>query len=590
MCGIAGVMTNDAQQPKIALLDGFLRALSHRGPDGEGRYEKPGVGLVQTRLAIIDLSTGDQPLYGDNGTALVANGEIYNYLELKGDFPTTHFKTHSDCEVPLATYVRDGADFAKPLRGMYAIALHDARDHALYLARDPFGIKPLYFAEIPGGIVFASELQAILKANLLAAKIRPQTATELVQLQFTTGRDTIFEGISRVAPGETLVLRGGSVVGRRQKHALPEGARSPISEADALQALDDALMDSVAVHQRSDVPYGIFLSGGIDSTAVLACMARLNEKPVRCFTAGFPDTTAHDERENARRVAKSVGAEHVEIAVTEQDFWTHLPAIAAAMDDPAADYAVLPTYLLAAEAAKELKVVLTGEGGDEIFAGYGRYRSALRSPFLGGRPMRRRGFLEGLGVLRDSTRRWRTGIAAAERRLSACKYTRLQQAQALDCADWLPNDLLLKVDRCLMAHGLEGRTPLLDSVVAGIAFPLPDELKIVKGRGKYLLRRWLEKALPAAEPVTEKRGFTVPVAEWMQPQAGQLAALVSRSEGVTQICHPEKVGALFGNFGRFGGKHEGIACWQLLFYALWHAVHVEKRPVVENVFAMLGSA
>jgi len=259
MCGIAGVMTSATAQPNSALLDGFLRALSHRGPDGEGRYEAPGVGLVQTRLAIIDLSTGDQPLYGDNGTALVANGEIYNYLELKSEFSPSEFKTHSDCEVPLATYARDGADFARALRGMYAIALHDARDHALYLTRDPFGIKPLYYAEHSGGIVFASELQAILKSNLLAPKVRVSAATELVQLQFTTGRDTIFEGIHRVAPGETLVLRGGRIVGRRQKRALPEGPPLRLSEADALKELDAALMDSVAVHQRSDVPYGMFL-------------------------------------------------------------------------------------------------------------------------------------------------------------------------------------------------------------------------------------------------------------------------------------------------------------------------------------------
>ena len=491
--------------------------------------------------------------------------------------------------MPLATYERDGADFAKDLRGMYAIALHDARDHALYLSRDPFGIKPLYYAECSGGIVFASEVQAILKTNLLAATIRPQAATELVQLQFTTGRDTIFEGIHRVAPGETLALRGGRIVGRRQKPALPEGPPLPLDESEALKSLDAALMDSVAVHQRSDVPYGMFLSGGIDSAAVLACMARLNEKPVRAFTAGFPGTSTHDEREIARRVAKSVGAQHIEIAVTEKDFWSRLPAIAAAMDDPAADYAVLPTYLLAAEAAKELKVVLTGEGGDELFAGYGRYRSALRSPFLGGRPMRRRGFLEGLDVLRDSSRRWRTGIAAAERRLSIGDYTRLQQAQALDCADWLPNDLLLKVDRCLMAHGLEGRTPLLDPVVAGLAFRLPDELKIAKGRGKYLLRRWLQDALPAADPFGEKRGFTVPVAEWMQPRAGQLAPLVARSAGLAEICIPEKLSALFAAFGASGGKHQGIACWQLLFYALWHAVHVEKRALKDDVFAMLES-
>jgi asparagine synthase (glutamine-hydrolysing) len=587
MCGIAGLMSTDAAQPNPALLDGFVRALSHRGPDGEGRYEVPGVGLVQTRLAIIDLSTGDQPLFGENGTALVANGEIYNYLELKPALSGFPFKTHSDCEVPLAAYARDGADFAQTLRGMYAIALHDARDRALYLARDPFGIKPLYYAEYPGGIVFASELQAILKSRLLAPRIRTSTATELVQLQFTTGRETIFEGIHRVAPGETLILRGGHIVGRRQKQALPQGAPLRIGETEALKVLDAALMDSVAVHQRSDVPYGMFLSGGIDSAAVLACMARLNDKPVRAFTAGFPATAAHDEREAARRIAQSVGAEHVEISVTERDLWSHLPAIVAAMDDPAADYAVLPTYMLAAEAAKELKVVLTGEGGDELFAGYGRYRSALRSPFLGGRPMRRRGFLEGLDVLRDSSRQWRSGIAAAERRLSIGTYTRLQQAQALDCADWLPNDLLLKVDRCLMAHGLEGRTPLLDPIVADFAFRLPDGLKIEKGRGKYLLRRWLQDALPASDPFAEKRGFTVPVGEWIQPHAARLAAPVSRSSGVAEICHQEKVGALFNAFGARGGKHEAIACWQLLFYALWHATHVERRPVVDDVFAML---
>jgi asparagine synthase (glutamine-hydrolysing) len=587
MCGIAGIMTADGSQPSAAVLDGFLRALAHRGPDGEGRLLAPGVGLVQTRLAIIDLSTGDQPLYGPQGTALVANGEIYNYVELKREFAAAAFKTASDCEVPLATYARDAADFAKSLRGMYAIALHDARDHALYLARDPFGIKPLYYAEYSGGMIFASELQALVKTGLIAPKIRTEAATELVQLQFTTGRATIFENVYRVAPGETLSLRGGRIVGRKQKPALPEAAALELGEPEALKLLDTALMDSVAVHQRADVPYGMFLSGGVDSSAILACMARLNETPVHAFTAGFPGSAAKDERESAKRVAKAAGAEHVEIAVTERHFWRHLPAIAAAMDDPAADYAILPTFLLAAEAAKELKVVLTGEGGDELFAGYGRYRSALRSPFLGGRPMRRHGFLDGLGVLRDSSRHWRAGISAGEQRLASAKMTRLQQAQALDCADWLPNDLLLKVDRCLMAHGLEGRTPLLDPVIADLAFRLPDGLKIAGRKGKYLLRRWLEQALPAADPFGEKRGFTVPVGEWIRPRAHHLAPLIAASAGVSEICHPEKVAALFETFEDRGGKHEGIACWQLLFYALWHAIHVERRNPTGDVFATL---
>jgi asparagine synthase (glutamine-hydrolysing) len=412
------------------------------------------------------------------GAVLVANGEIYNDLEIRRQLADAHYQSKSDCESPLHLYRRKGLDFVDDLRGMYAIAIYDRATSKLVLTRDPFGIKPLYYAEYPGGMIFASEVQALLKTGLVAPKVRIEAATELVQLQFITGRRTIFEDINRVAPGETLSLRGGRIVGRRQKPALPEGTALEIDEAEALKLLDGALMDSVAMHQRSDVPYGMFLSGGVDSSAILACMARLNDTPVRAFTAGFPGTAAADERESAKRVAKAAGADHVEIAVTESDFWRYLPAIAAAMDDPAADYAMLPTYLLAAEAAKELKVVLTGEGGDELFAGYGRYRSALRSPLLGGRPMRRRGFLDGMGVLRDSSRHWRAGISAGERRLAAGDMTRLQQAQALDCADWLPNDLLVKLDRCLMAHGLEGRTPLLDPVIADLAFKLPDGLKI----------------------------------------------------------------------------------------------------------------
>jgi asparagine synthase (glutamine-hydrolysing) len=586
MCGIAGYMTVDGA-PAPAVFDTFLAALGHRGPDGEGRYVAPGVGLAQTRLAIIDLNTGDQPLYGSQGTALVANGEIYNYLELRREFPPESFKTASDCEVPLATYVRDGPNFSTPLRGMYAIALHDAREHVLYLSRDPFGIKPLYYAEYSGGILFASEPRALRLTNLTPSAIRAEKAVELLQLQFTTGRATIYEGIHRVRPGETLTLRGGRIVDRTTAPALPEAPPQIVSEEDAIALLDSALMDSVMVHQRSDVPYGLFLSGGIDSSAVLVCMSRLNDRPVRAFTAGFPGSSAHDEREHAKAVAKAAKAEHIEITVTEKEFWRHLPAIAATMDDPAGDYAIVPTWFLAAQAARELKVVLTGEGGDEIFAGYSRYRTLLRSPFLGGRVMRKRGFFDGLSVLRDQTHRWRSGIAAAERRLAATDMTMLQQAQALDCTDWLPNDLLLKLDRCLMAHGLEGRTPLLDPIVAAGAFRLPDALKISGRTSKYLLRKWLAERLPAAQSFAPKRGFTVPVAEWIRSRARVLAEPISKSSGVAELCVPEMVQRLFARFGDHGGKHEGIACWLLLFYALWHRVHVEGTEPGMDVFDTL---
>jgi asparagine synthase (glutamine-hydrolysing) len=586
MCGIAGLILTERAVPPRDQLDALQRALSHRGPDGAKRHVDWGLGLVHTRLAIIDLETGDQPLFGPNRTALVANGEIYNYIELKRSFASEKFATNSDCELPLMTYASQGADFAKALRGMYAIALADHEANAVYLARDPFGIKPLYYANYPGGVVFASEVQAILKTGLVTREIAADAATELLQLQFTTGERTIFPGISRVLPGETLVFREGRLTERHRIPALPQSPTLALNEEEALVLLDSVLMDSVRVHQRSDVPYGMFLSGGIDSSVLLACMAKLNSRPVQAFTAGFPGTAARDERAHAKRVAEAAGAEHLEIEVTESDFWTTLPAIAAAMDDPAADYATLPTYLLAKKAARHVKVVLCGEGGDELFAGYGRYRSALRPRWFGGRQMRRRGLLDGLGILRDPAG-WRSGLELAEKRLAAQGGTRLQQVQALDCADWLPNDLLLKVDRCLMAHGVEGRTPFLDPKVAELAFRLPDALKVRNGMGKYLLRKWLARALPQADAFSRKRGFTVPVAEWVAERARVLAPVVARTEGIAQVCHPERVEALFSGYRSTRGKQEGSACWQLLFYALWHRIHVEGRSSSEDVMAVL---
>lgn len=572
--------------PAPAILDSLQRSLAHRGPDGHGRYIGPRTGLVQTRLAIIDLKTGDQPLFGARGTVLVANGEIYNYQELRAGFGPENFRTASDCELPLATHARDGANYAESLRGMYAIALYDQQREELFLSRDPFGIKPLYYAELAGGVVFASEAGALRRTGLVGQGIRSGKAIELLQLQFTTGRETIFDGIHRVLPGETITLRQGRIASRHVRAALPDAPPRPLDEDTALRRLDETLMDSVAVHQRSDVPYGLFLSGGIDSAAILACMARLNAAPVHAFTAAFPGTAAHDEREYARAAAKAVNARHVEIEVTASQFWNCLPAIAAALDDPVADYAIIPTWILAAKAAKELKVVLTGEGGDEIFAGYGRYRTALRPRLLGGRTMRRRGFLDGLGVLRES-RHWRDGIAAAERQASAGHLDRLQSAQASDCAEWLPNDLLLKLDRCLMAHGLEGRTPMLDPVAGAFGFGLPDRLKISQRTGKFLLRRWLSQNFPAAQAFATKRGFTVPVAEWIYPRARELAERLEVNDGVAEICRPSAVGALFNRFADRGGKREGAACWLLLFYALWHRMHVEGARPGMDVFETL---
>ena len=587
MCGIAGMMTADGSPPPSTSINTMLRVLAHRGPDGEGRYAAGGVALAQKRLAIIDLQTGNQPLFGARGTALVANGEIYNYIELRQEAHGYNFATHADCELPLFTYARDGGRFASNLRGMYGIALDDPNGPELYLSRDPFGIKPLYYTEGPFGFAFASEPQALIHAGLVSLRVVPEKARELLQLQFTTGAQTIFHDIKRILPGETLGIRAGRIESRFTKTELPDGGPVGDSEDHAITQLERVLLDSVMVHQRSDVPYGMFLSGGIDSSALLACMARLNDRPVRAFTAGFPGTSVPDERAHARTVAKAAGAEHIEIEVTGEDFWREFPAIVAAMDDPAADYATIPTYMLAKAAHRELKVVLCGEGGDELFGGYGRYRSAMRPWFLGGRKMRHKGILDGLGVLRDAGATWRSGIAAAEVEAAQPGRTKLQVAQATDCADWLPHDLLLKLDRCLMAHSVEGRTPFLDPVVANFAFRLPDKLKVQRGLGKYLLRKWLARALPEAKPFERKRGFTVPVAEWMSTKAVQLAPLVARSPGIAALCYPESVKALFESMA--GNKRAGAACWQLLFYALWHRLHIEGSrsdlPVMEALEA-----
>ena len=585
MCGIAGlVMAPGAPPPIAATLAALAAALAHRGPDGAGHSVVGRTALVHTRLAIVDVAGGDQPFFAGPAT-LVANGEIYNDPALRRTMPATAFTTLSDCEPPLHLWLRDGADYAASLRGMFAIAIHDRAQRNVILTRDPFGIKPLYTALVGGGLAFASEPRALLEAGLVPRGVRPAARDELLQMQFTTGADTIFPGIQRVLPGETLRIADGHVLDRTRIAALPEGGPETIGEDAALARLDRALMESVEAHQRSDVPYGMFLSGGIDSAAILACMARANNERVVAYTAGFDAPGAADERIQAAAVAKSVGARHETLEIDEAMVWRHLPEIVACMDDPAADYAIIPSWFLARHARPDVKVILCGEGGDEIFAGYGRYRSAMRPWWQGGRVMRGRGTFDKLDVLRTPPVGWRDGLQASEGAAALPGRTRLQAAQATDMADWLPHDLLLKLDRCLMAHGIEGRTPMLDPAVAAAGFRLPDALKVRNGRGKWLLRKWLEGAMPAARPFAPKQGFTVPIGAWIAGQGARLGPLVAAQPGIAEIARPDRVAALFR---AASGRREGFAAWALLFYALWHRAHVEAGPPGGTVFEALG--
>jgi asparagine synthase (glutamine-hydrolysing) len=357
---------------------------------------------------------------------------------------------------------------------------------------------------------------------------------------------------------------------RRIRPALPApDARPPKSEAEALEQLDQVLEDSVRVHQRSDVPYGLFLSGGIDSAAIATVMSRLNERPVTAFTCGFitppGQQPVRDERGAAEKVARALNLDWREVSFGEEDFWRVLPEVAWALDDPTADYAALPTYKLAEAAKGTLTVVLTGEGGDELFAGYGRYRRALRPAWLGGRPAGPRAEVP---YLRDqgqgAVARWRQIVDPP------AGLDRLQQMQYRDIAGWLPSDLLLKLDRCLMAHGLEGRTPFLDPEVARFAFHLPDAMKLHGRLGKWLLRRWLQRHCPAAEPFARKSGFTTPVAAWIAPRASLLGPRIAQVEGVRKLCDPEAVKAVFRE-----GRHAEHR-WPLLFLAVWWGIHADR--------------
>jgi asparagine synthase (glutamine-hydrolysing) len=583
MCGLAGVMTSDGVAPPAAVLDRLLAALAHRGPDGQGRLVRGGVALLHTRLAIVDLVTGDQPLFAGvapgTGPALVCNGEIYNNPELREAMANTPFRTRSDCEPALWRYLAEGERFADGLRGMYAAAIHDPARGRLVLARDPFGIKQLYYAETELGFFFASEAQALLAAGVVAVGVEARARAELLQLKFTTGPATIFPGIMRLLPGETVVVEHGRIVARHQRPSLPPGGPRPLP-GDGLAALERVLLDSVTVHLRSDVPYGLFLSSGIDSAAVLALMHRATGQRIHALTCGW-DGVGVDETAEAMRLARAQGAECERVAMGEADFWALAPRIAASIDDPTADAAVLPTWMLGRAArAAGLKVTLCGEGADELFAGYSRYRKR-RAPWRWlARAPRSRPVLGEVAALSG----WRDGIAGLERRMAPGR-SAVQAAQAADIAEWLPNDLLVKLDRCLMAHGVEGRTPFLDPEVAAFAFPLPDSQKVDLRFGKRLLRRWLSRAFPEAGAFARKKGFKPPVGAWIARRAARLAPLLSAQPGVAEVLDAREVLAHLAN-----AERDGQPAWSLLYYGLWHSRHVLGLDPHGDVESVLRSA
>jgi asparagine synthase (glutamine-hydrolysing) len=580
MCGIVGLIGGGTPEDARRM----IRTIAHRGPDGvrTEMIDRPRIKsvLAHARLSIIDLEGGWQPLHAA-GCTVVGNGEIYNYKELAEEFGLKgKLTTGSDFEPLLHLYAQMGDKAFDRLRGMYAFCLigHDGR---VWLVRDPFGIKPLYYRQADGVVQFASEPRALLGEIKGPVQVENEPIEELLTFNYSLGRNTVFRGIRRLKPGEVTEVIYGRPAPKRTRSALPRPGPVPSDESGLLSALDRVLEDSVAVHQRSDVPYGLFLSGGVDSTVIAAMMARLNARPVTAFTCGFEaaggKTAVKDERGQAEKTARALNLDWREVTFGEEDFWRVLPQVAWALDEPTTDYATLPTYKLAEAAKGVLTVVLTGEGGDELFGGYGRYRRALRPPLFGGReagPRADAPFLRDHG--QEAVVRWRQATEPqAVFGAALAGLDPLQQAQARDIAGWLPNDLLLKLDRCLMAHGLEGRSPFLDPEVARFAFFLPDRFKVRGRLGKWLLRRWLQRYCPGSEPFARKSGFTTPVGTWIAPHAGDLGPKIAAVEGVRRFCDVETVRAVFRD-GRYA-EHR----WPLLFFAVWWGIHVERLKPAE---------
>lgn len=583
MCGLAGLIWRQSPYNE-EVLESLRDALAHRGPDDNGVVTFQSISLVHTRLSIIDVGGGHQPLEDkENRTLLVGNGEIYNYVELKQDYAQYPYACQSDMEVIFPLYREHGVSFARSLRGMFALALYDEREERLILARDPYGIKPLYYVDTPSYFAFSSEIQAFVKARLVHPALNIPTRDELLQLRYNTGAETTFEGVKRLLPGETMVLEKGIIKERFIHDCLPKKF-SKVTQDKALQDFDRALSDSVKVHLRSDVPYGLFLSGGLDSAAILKLMERHTSQPIQTFTIGFDQTSVHDERLPASQMAAAVGANHRELYFTEADFWEILPKVVTIMDDLIFDQAMLPTYKLAQEAAKHVKVVLCGEGGDEMLAGYRRYQKARLPLLLGGRLSRQKGvFHEWKNLFTHDFSQWRRSLDALQKQETLSSRTRVQIAQAIDCRSWLANNLLVKLDRCLMAHGIEGRTPFLDPVVTEATFDLSDDLKIKRGYGKWLLRQWLAKNFPEAQPFEKKRGFRVPVGAWLLSQKERLVFLLPRQEGLRQICDQD----YFHGFLKTFTEKDEFAIWTLLVYALWYKHYYQGVSLQGGTFDCL---
>lgn len=586
MCGIAGIVKRDGQ-PSPEDLNRLRDLLGHRGPNGFGVECFENVGLVHTRLSIIDLEGGRQPLHDvRNRCFLVANGEVYNYVELMAELQGhgAEFLTHSDSETILHAYLRHGLKCFEHLNGMFAFALLDREKRQLILARDRLGIKPLFYVVLPDGILFASELKALVPF-LTSVQVNPHALSEYLNNQFNTGRKTVVDGIERVLPGEYLVIDTRDISVTRGIYWSPLSVTPrQVTEAQALEEFDGLFGRVMVEHMRSDVPYGLFLSGGVDSAVICSKLHELQQNRIQSFSIGFREHASKDELPGAEAMAGLFGTQHRSIVLTGDMLIKRIPHTVWIADELMRDYAMLPTSVLAETAARELRVVFTGEGGDEVFAGYHRYRPPLLVRWL---KMLRHG---GSGGFRTRGQWLNADILGGEleaiRNEARMPFVRawsqaqgewswMQRAQYVDMTTALPDNLLVKVDRTLMAFGLEGRVPFLDHRIVEFGLSLPDDLKLRSGHAKWLLKHYGERKIPHDHLFRKKRGFHVPIEAVLA--SGLVRGLKERlpfNDGIREWFDSR---ALKSFLSRADVKRDSRTLWSLMQFAIWHRLFVEYR-------------
>jgi asparagine synthase (glutamine-hydrolysing) len=616
MCGIAGIVRSDGAPAGVELLRAMTTVLAHRGPDGDGFFCEGPVGLGHRRLAIIDLATGDQPMASDDGSSVIIfNGEIYNFRELRRELEGrgATFRTRSDTEVILRAYEAWGVECLSRLRGMFAFAIWDKARRRLFLARDRVGIKPLVYAWDGRRLLFGSEIKALLEDAAVSRELDWEALRDFLTLHYIPSPRTIFRSIRKLPPASYLVLdldRAEPEVHRYWDLRFVPDSRP--TEADWLDGLRWHLTDAVRSHLVSDVPIGAFLSGGVDSSAVVALMAQATEGRVRTFSIGF-DEGDFDELAHAREVARRYDTQHFEYVV-KANALEMLPRLAWQFDEPFADSSALPTYYVSRITREHVTVALSGDGGDENFVGYTRYARAQRLherldtfPAILARPLLRlaarllppgargQGYLDMLGappvdryfklVAYQRSEGLRKLLSAGARehlepvvtpalfRKLAAEGPRadyVSTLQYLDIHSYLPEDILTKVDRTSMAVSLEARVPLLDHVLMEYVATMPAGLKFRDGIGKVILKRAMAADLPSGILSRRKMGFGLPIASWFRREMTDYVRDVLDGRRTRQrgLVDPGAVATLLEEH-QTGGRDRSSQIWALLALEEW---------------------